>query len=184
VYGATITPFNGNSYYSVNSEACRQTVNTWIRTTTKYDAVIDFDRIIRNPSDTSRILTTYNNDGLHPNIAGYAFMGNSVDTNLFIDSVTSVRGWGGSTAGHALEGIRFAGRDDVSIRFRIPRESFVSLKVYSPRGEIVAELGGRTFAPGGHAVELRTGNLANGVYLFSMKSGGFTATRGMVLSGR
>jgi lysophospholipase L1-like esterase len=184
VYGATITPFNGNSYYSVNSEACRQTVNTWIRTTTKYDAVIDFDRIIRNPSDTSRILTTYNNDGLHPNIAGYAFMGNSVDTNLFIDSVTSVRGWGGSTAGHALEGIRFAGRDDVSIRFRIPRESFVSLKVYSPRGEIVAELGGRTFAPGGHAVELRTGNLANGVFLFSMKSGGFTATRGMVLSGR
>src|SRR5690606_24151302 len=76
VYGATITPFEGNGYYSENSEACRRRINTWVRTTAltsgKYDAVVDFDKIIRNPADTTRILTTYNNDGLHPNIAGYA----------------------------------------------------------------------------------------------------------------
>ena len=33
VYGATITPFNGNGYYSTNSEACRQRINAWVRTT-------------------------------------------------------------------------------------------------------------------------------------------------------
>ena len=39
VYGATITPFNGNSYYSVDHEAARTTVNNFIRTSTKFDAV-------------------------------------------------------------------------------------------------------------------------------------------------
>jgi hypothetical protein len=109
VYGATITPFNGNGYYSTNSEACRSRINAWVRTTDKYDAVIDFDKIIRNPSDTSRILTTYNNDGLHPNIAGYAHMGNSIDTNLFIETGTGVAPGpstgSGTGAGYALDGM-------------------------------------------------------------------------------
>src|SRR5690606_28902332 len=90
-YGGTITPFNGNGYHNANREAARQTLNAWIRSTDKLDGVVDFDKIIRNPADTTRILTTYNNDWLHPNIAGYAHMGNSIDTNLFIEEGTPVR---------------------------------------------------------------------------------------------
>ena len=51
VYGATITPFNGNSYYSVDHELARTMVNTFIRTSTKFDAVLDFDMAVRDPAD-------------------------------------------------------------------------------------------------------------------------------------
>jgi len=47
-YGATIMPFKGNSYYNQYSESCRGTVNAWIRTPGNYDAVIDFDKLMRS----------------------------------------------------------------------------------------------------------------------------------------
>lgn len=88
VYGATITPFGGNGYYSVAHEATRGEVNKWIRTPGNFDKCIDFDKAIRNPADTTKMLSTYNNDGLHPSVAGYAFLGESVDLNLFTASDT------------------------------------------------------------------------------------------------
>jgi lysophospholipase L1-like esterase len=191
VYGATITPFNGNSYYSTNSEACRQRINTWVRTTAltsgKYDAVVDFDKVIRNPSDTSRILATYNNDGLHPNITGYSAMGNSIDTNLFIESGVPIKPGAGPIAGHALEGVRFAGSGAsarASIRFAVPRETVASFKIYSTRGKEVASVSARAYAAGGHEVEFDASSLAAGVYVVSMRAEGFTATRTMAVPGR
>ena len=44
IYGATIMPFKGNSYYNQYSETCRNTVNQWIRTKGNYDGCIDFDK--------------------------------------------------------------------------------------------------------------------------------------------
>jgi lysophospholipase L1-like esterase len=82
VYGATITP-NGTSI-----ETIRSAVNKWIRTSGKFDGVIDFDKVIRNPSDTTEILAKYNKDGLHPNEAGYKVLGESIDLNLFSDTST------------------------------------------------------------------------------------------------
>lgn len=181
VYGATITPFNGNSYYSTSSETCRRNINAWVRTTTRYDAVIDFDKIVRNPSDTSRILAAINNDGLHPNIAGYALMGNSVDTNLFIQSVTSVmrpRDQKGYSLGEVFAN-HFNGNTTIS--FEIPHEAYVSLKVLSMQGKEIAELAGRNFSPGKHTVEFKSGNLAKGVYLYSIKTDRFSVSRKMIL---
>lgn len=183
VYGSPITPFNGNGYYSVNSEACRQRINTWVRSTPKYDAVIDFDKVVRNPADTTRILSTYNNDGLHPNIAGYAFMGNSVDTNLFIESGTGILPARVSPEGYALGGASREAGGRTLIRFTIPQAQFVSLKVHSPRGERVAELAGRMYPAGSHAVEIQ-GSLPGGVYLYTMKAGEFSATRKLARAGR
>lgn len=83
-YGATITPFGGNSYYTTSHEAARQAVNNWIRTSGKYDAVIDFDAIVRNPTTLTNLLSTYDSgDGLHLNPAGYQAMANAIDLNLF-----------------------------------------------------------------------------------------------------
>jgi lysophospholipase L1-like esterase len=90
VYGATIMPFGGNGYYNQYSESCRNTVNRWIRTGGFYDAVVDFDKIMRNPTDTTKLVSTYQNDGLHPDAAGYKTMGESVDLNLFSTSTTSI----------------------------------------------------------------------------------------------
>ncbi len=88
VYGATITPFNGHSYYSASREAVRAEVNEWIRTPGNVDKFIDFDKAIRNPADTTRLHEAYSNDWLHPNVDGYALLGESVDLNLFLGGDT------------------------------------------------------------------------------------------------
>jgi lysophospholipase L1-like esterase len=85
IYGATITPFKGSGYYSEAHEAVRNTVNEWIRTPGNFDACIDFDMAIRDPNDPARMLAVYSNDWLHPNASGYAFLGESVDIDLFTE---------------------------------------------------------------------------------------------------
>ena len=83
VYGATITPFNGNSYYSADHELARTMVNTFIRTSTKFDAVLDFDMAVRDPADASRLLPAYSMDGLHMLPAGYQKVADSINLALF-----------------------------------------------------------------------------------------------------
>jgi lysophospholipase L1-like esterase len=87
IYGGTLTPFEGTSfpgYFTPEGEAKRQAVNHWIRTSGTFDAVIDFDRAVRDPAQPSRMLPVYDSgDHLHPNDAGYAAMGNAVDLRLF-----------------------------------------------------------------------------------------------------
>ncbi|QJE01339.1 SGNH/GDSL hydrolase family protein [Massilia forsythiae] len=84
VYGATLTPFEGAGYYSVEKEAIRQAVNNWIRASDEFDGVIDFDRVTRDPSHPARFLPSYDSgDHLHPNDLGYQAMGNAVPLELF-----------------------------------------------------------------------------------------------------
>ena len=89
VYGATLTPFAGTTfpgYYSPAGEVKRQAVNKWIRTSRAYDAVIDFDAAVRDPSDPTKIRPEFDvGDHLHPNDAGYRAMGNAIDLRLFDD---------------------------------------------------------------------------------------------------
>jgi lysophospholipase L1-like esterase len=87
-YGATITPFGGNAYYTTAHEAARQAVNAWFRTNTVYDGVIDFDAVVRDPVMLTNIQAAYYNglnagDGLHMNPAGYQAMATSIDLSLF-----------------------------------------------------------------------------------------------------
>ena len=85
VFGGTITPFKGNSYYSADHEKGRSTINNWIRTTKMLDGVIDFDRAVRNPEDTIAMQSQFlfENDWLHLNAKGYETMGGCIDLNLF-----------------------------------------------------------------------------------------------------
>ncbi len=76
VVGATITPFKGNGWYSPFHETARQVVNEWIRKSELFDAVIDFDQLVRDPADHERILQKYSDDWLHLNPEGYRAMGN------------------------------------------------------------------------------------------------------------
>ncbi|MCR5680146.1 MAG: SGNH/GDSL hydrolase family protein [Prevotella sp.] len=85
VFGGTITPFKGNSYYSEDHEKGRSTINKWIRTTQMLDGVIDFDLAVRNPDDTIAMQSQFlfENDWLHLNAKGYETMGGCVDLELF-----------------------------------------------------------------------------------------------------
>jgi lysophospholipase L1-like esterase len=86
VFGATITPYVGSSYYHPGplSEADRQTVNRWIRTPGNFDAVIDFDAVVRDPQHLDQLLPAYDcGDHLHPSPAGYKAMGDAIPLSLF-----------------------------------------------------------------------------------------------------
>jgi lysophospholipase L1-like esterase len=86
VIGATITPYIGSDYYHPGplSEADRQAVNEWIRSPGHFDAVIDFDIVVRDPRQPYRLRTNYDcGDHLHPSPAGYKAMGDSIPLALF-----------------------------------------------------------------------------------------------------
>ena len=84
IYGATLTPFEGAFYFSPEGEVKRQAVNEWIRTSDAFDAVIDFDQALRDPTDPERLLPEYDSgDRLHPSDAGYEAMGEAIDLQLF-----------------------------------------------------------------------------------------------------
>jgi lysophospholipase L1-like esterase len=83
VYGVTITPVKKSFYYTTYKDAARNFVNEWIRTSGHFDAVIDFDKTIRDPQDGATILAEAQSDYLHPNELGYQMMGKAVDISLF-----------------------------------------------------------------------------------------------------
>lgn len=86
VIGATILPYGGSAYYhpDAQNEADRVAVNRWIRTSGTFDAVVDFDALMRDPAQPERMARAYNSgDGLHPSPAGYARMGQAVPIALF-----------------------------------------------------------------------------------------------------
>ena len=84
IYGGTLTPFEGALYFTEAGEAKRQAVNEWIRNGGEYDAVIDFDAVVRDSADPRRLLPLYHpGDWLHPNDEGYRAMGEAIDLTLF-----------------------------------------------------------------------------------------------------
>ena len=87
VYGATILPFEGSEgYFTPHGEADRQAINEWIRTSGRFDAVIDFDAIARDPNRPSRLSRAVDGgDHLHPSAAGYRIMADAIDLGLFVE---------------------------------------------------------------------------------------------------
>src|SRR5437764_743083 len=85
IYGATITPFGGSHYDGAEREAARQAINRWIRTGGAFDAVIDFDAVLRDPAQPSRLLPLVDTgDHLHPNETGYRMMAAAIHLALFL----------------------------------------------------------------------------------------------------
>ncbi|WAC23417.1 SGNH/GDSL hydrolase family protein [Blastomonas sp. SL216] len=86
VHGATLLPFKGNDFYKPDaaSEADRQAINQWIRTSGAFDSVIDFDAIMRDPLRPGYLNPAYDTgDGLHPNPAGFRAMAEAVPLSIF-----------------------------------------------------------------------------------------------------
>ncbi|WP_310962098.1 GDSL-type esterase/lipase family protein [Nocardioides terrisoli] len=77
VYAGTITP---TSILTPAQEAVRNQVNQYLRTSSDFDAVFDFDAAVRDPADPTRLATLYDSgDHIHPSDAGYLAIANSVD---------------------------------------------------------------------------------------------------------
>lgn len=91
VIGTTIPPFENAtftspaaSFYTPEKEAVRQEINAWIRSRGAFDAVVDFDMVLRDPSHPTRLLPAYDcGDHMHPNDAGYVASANAIPLALF-----------------------------------------------------------------------------------------------------
>lgn len=92
VIGATLTPFEGalpgtplDNYYHPDKDALRQEVNDWIRHSGVFDAVIDFDAVLRDPAHPTRIAARYDSgDHLHPGDEGNRAMAEAVDLEALL----------------------------------------------------------------------------------------------------
>ncbi|AEN74547.1 lipolytic protein G-D-S-L family [Rhodothermus marinus SG0.5JP17-172] len=86
IYGATLLPFEGAFYYTPEREQARQRVNEWIRTSGAFDAVIDLDAALRDPTHPTRLHPDWDTgDHLHPNEAGHRRIAEAIDLTLFVD---------------------------------------------------------------------------------------------------
>jgi lysophospholipase L1-like esterase len=84
IIGATLTPFEGASYATAEGEAKREAANAFIRSSGEFDAVIDFDRVTRDPTHPTRFAPQFDSgDHLHPNDLGYQAMADSIDLSIF-----------------------------------------------------------------------------------------------------
>ena len=84
VLGCTLTPYEGAAYYSEAGEPEREAVNQWIRTSGAFDAVADFEAVVRDKSNPKQIRPDFNiRDHLHPNDAGYKAMAEAINLSLF-----------------------------------------------------------------------------------------------------
>ena len=64
-----------------------------------------------------------------------------------------------------------------TIEFSIPKESFVTLKVYDLLGREVTSLVNKELQSGSYKTQLNASNLASGVYLYRLNANGITQTR-------
>jgi lysophospholipase L1-like esterase len=81
IIGATVLPMC-NAAGSAQEQA-RLAVNQWIRTSGTFDAVLDFDAVLRDPSDPTVINPPWDFDCYHPNAAGDQVLGRSIDLSVF-----------------------------------------------------------------------------------------------------
>jgi lysophospholipase L1-like esterase len=85
VYGIPILPFGGNTGYDTpEHQSARTMVNTWIRASGRFDAVIDLEAAIADPQAPANLLPSYDSgDHLHLNPDGYQKMADTIDPALF-----------------------------------------------------------------------------------------------------
>lgn len=98
IFAATITPFSGNStiqpYSNPQREVTRSRVNDWIRTSGVFDAVVDFDKILRDPKNPTQLNPAYDSgDYLHPSPAGYQAIADAFPLSLFTQFSLGVNGF-------------------------------------------------------------------------------------------
>ncbi|MER6070729.1 SGNH/GDSL hydrolase family protein [Streptomyces sp. NPDC001817] len=79
VVAATIGPFEGRPEWGPAAEAVRREVNRFVRAGGEFDAVADFDRVLRSPRAPARLLARFDGgDHLHPDDGGMRALAGAV----------------------------------------------------------------------------------------------------------
>jgi len=67
------------------------------------------------------------------------------------------------------------------IQYQLPRQSFVTLKVYNALGQVMDILVNEKKNAGYHQVQFNAQHLSSGVYIYSIQAGNFKQMRKMIL---
>lgn len=97
VTGATLPPFEGalpgtplDDYYQPEKDALRRQLNDWIRHGGAFDAVVDFDAVLRDPAHPARIRAAFDSeDHLHPGDEGNRAMAQAVDLDALLPAAAA-----------------------------------------------------------------------------------------------
>ncbi|OEV04262.1 SGNH/GDSL hydrolase family protein [Streptomyces oceani] len=86
VVAATIAPCGGFPDCTAEVDERRRTVNAFVRDSGgTFDAVLDFDRVLRDPNQPGRLLPAYDSgDHLHPGDTGLRALGESIDLRQLV----------------------------------------------------------------------------------------------------
>lgn len=68
-----------------------------------------------------------------------------------------------------------------TIRYSIPKESFVTIKVYNVLGKKIATLVNERKSIGNYSVVFNSRNLSSGIYFYRIVSGTYSATKKMII---
>jgi lysophospholipase L1-like esterase len=82
--GATLTPSEGVPTFSGSGEEVRVAVNAWIRAKGNFDALVDFDAVLRDAQHPAKLKSEGDSgDHIHPNDAGNQMMADAFDLGVF-----------------------------------------------------------------------------------------------------
>src|SRR3546814_9654409 len=90
--GATLPPFKGalsgtslGDYHHADKDTLRRQVNRWIRESGAFDAIVDFDAILRDPDQPLRLIPAFDSgDHLHPGDEGNRAMAEAIDLDTLL----------------------------------------------------------------------------------------------------
>ncbi|MGY0233006.1 SGNH/GDSL hydrolase family protein [Longispora urticae] len=85
VVACTLMPYENatSAVWTPEREATRLAVNEYLRTSSDFDGLVDFDKVMRDPAAPSKLRAEFDSgDHIHPNDAGYQAMANAVNLNL------------------------------------------------------------------------------------------------------
>jgi lysophospholipase L1-like esterase len=106
IVGTTIPPFENAAipgYSTPAKDAIRQQVNAWIRHGHQFDAVLDADQILHDPSHPARLLPAYDSgDHLHPNDVGYRALASALSLDM-LDKLAAASSRGNLTQAMATK---------------------------------------------------------------------------------
>ncbi|HXY08031.1 MAG TPA: SGNH/GDSL hydrolase family protein [Terriglobales bacterium] len=88
IFVTTQTAFSGGTVvpgiFSPEKEVKRKVLNQWIRSSREFDGIIDFDKVVLDPTSPEKLRPEFDSgDHIHPNDAGYQAMSDAIDLALF-----------------------------------------------------------------------------------------------------
>lgn len=185
VYGATILPMGGSFYFSADHEKARQTVNEWIRNSGRFDAVIDLDKALRNPTDTLKLIPIADSgDHLHPSETGHRMLAEAVDLSLFTNEKnTSVNEKYGyiSKPFSLMQNYPNPFNPNTLIKYSIPENSFATIKVFDSLGREAVTLLNEEKQKGEYEIEFDGSCFSSGIYFYRLQTGNYSSTKKMIL---